>query len=157
MSEATETESSHDADAYLKRGYLGEIAGELIFLGLADRYPEHRDKLELLARVEATTATELRAVLATAPTHDEMDQARQRGNDSAAQFAAANWTDMLKSIQPYINDAVERMRAAEAEAPASMASIYQRFTAHEQALADFITLELRGEESSAPAREYLGE
>ena len=157
MSEATESESSHDVDAYLKRGYLGEIAGELIFLGLADRYPEHRAKLELLARVEATTAAELRAVLAAAPTDDEIDQAKQRGNDSAARFAASNWTDMLESLQPYINDAVERMRAAEAKAPASLASVYARFTAHEQALADFITLELRGEESSAPAREYLGE
>lgn len=156
MSEAIQNDTSHDVEAYIKRGYLGEIAGEIFFLKMADHHPEHREKLEMLARVEGTTAADLRPHLSAAPTEAEITQAKDRGNDLLG-FSEASWTEMLTKLGPYIDDAVDRMRAAEAEAPPEMASVYARFTAHEQALADFITLELGGEESTAPLRAYLGE
>ena len=158
MSEGTPIGASateHDSAAYLKSGYLGEIAGELFFRELASRYPDHRGDLEVLAEVEAQTRRELELVLERQPSDAEIRAARDRGQGLVARYAGTSWDDMLTSMQPYIDDAVERIRAAEQHAPEGLGAVYQRFTAHEVALAEFIALALAGKDPTGPARAYL--
>ncbi|MEE3278666.1 MAG: hypothetical protein VX211_02650 [Pseudomonadota bacterium] len=142
---------------YLKQAYLGEYGGEASFLAWAKYMPEHESSLRLLAEVESATASYLRGYLSGDVTEEEVAARVKFGRDRAADFDPGSWTSLLKAVMPIVEEALIRLRAAENDAPAGLETVYRHFTAHEQALADFFTRELNGEDGTSILKNYLAE
>ena len=145
------------SEEYLKQAYLGEYGGEASFLAWAQCLPEQEPSLRLLAEVESSTANYLRVHLSKEVTQGEIEARVKFGRDRAAHFDVKSWTSLLNAAMPIVEEALIRFKAAEREAPDGLEHVYQHFTAHEQALADFFTCELRGEDGKPILKNYLVE
>jgi len=55
------------------------------------------------------------------------------------------WAALLDAATPIVLKAVNTLKSAEAHAPRELLEVYQTYTAHEQALADYLRLERDGE------------
>ena len=141
-------------ETYLKNAYLGELGGEAFFRGLAEFFPARGDSIDLLARVEARTAAYLAAADISAPA-DEATAAIERGRVAASVYRDASWEDFLQKILPVIEAATARFETAAARAPKNHVAAYRRLTDHEQALLDFIRLELDGQSGDSALERYL--
>ena len=62
---------------------------------------------------------------------------------------------MVEATLQIVTKALAHMRAQEQHAPADLLTVYQTYTAHEQALADYLNNEKRGQSSTAPLETYL--
>ena len=145
----------HDPKQYLLDAYLGEIGGEASFLALIDRLPEHEDTLRLLAKVESDTATALAPYLDETPNQSALADVQDKAQARMQKFKATSWAEMIEDILPIIEDALTRFIDAEQHAPSNLQGIYKTYTAHEQALADFLYLERDGKDGTRILRDYL--
>ena len=63
---------------------------------------------------------------------------------------------MIESILPRVEEVLEQFKAAEKHAPEELLPIYRTYTAHEQALADFLSAEQNQQDGMPALRQYLG-
>ena len=133
-------------EQYLQEAYLGEIGGEATFRALARALPERKKELVLLAEVERVTAEYLRQHLLSTVPEERVRSRRAEGVERVNALGIESWSALLDSAIPVVDAALELMRAAEAQAPEELLQVYQTFTAHEQALADYMRLEQQGKE-----------
>lgn len=56
---------------------------------------------------------------------------------------------------PIVQEALEEFKAAEAHAPEELLEVYQMYTAHEQALSDYLRLEREGTNGEHVLRNYI--
>ena len=66
-----------------------------------------------------------------------------------------SWQALLDGVLPVVQAAVTAMRAAETDAPEELLEVYQTFTAHEQALLDFMLLEREGKSGAHLLESYI--
>ena len=70
-------------------------------------------------------------------------------------MAVTSWDDLLASATPFIQAAADRMKAAETHAPKALSDVYQVFTAHEQALVDYMQLESTSADGADVLRAFI--
>jgi hypothetical protein len=125
--------------------YGGEIGGEAFFSALAQGTvePALADKWRKLAQLERyvagqlCTALEARGVQLPPATAD-----RQRGVDSAKDYASLTWREALTRLRPELVGYVRAFQAAESRMPEEILPLARLVTEHERALLEFVTCEL---------------
>jgi hypothetical protein len=142
-------------EIYLQEAYLGEIGGEATFLGLVEALPERAGSLNLLAEVERVTAEYLSDHLLSPISPEVVEQRRAEGRNRATALSAENWAALLDSAIPVVEAAVAVFKTAEANAPDDLLEVYQTYTAHEQALADYMLLERDGQDGARVLQDYI--
>ena len=142
-------------EQYLKKAYLGEIRGEATFRAFVDVFPEHRAALELLAEVERATAQFLKPKVTADVSQAELDRAREQANARIENFKVKSWQQFVESILPTVEQALATMKEAHAFAPSELLTVYETYTAHEQALLDYLSKERRGEKGEHELTGYL--
>lgn len=150
-----ESSEPHRPDQYLKDAYLGELTGEATLQMLRGHFPEKVDALNQMARIEALTAKFLRAHLCASVSLKEEAQARAQGRSRKDPVDYADWSDFIHQIVPLLKRAVLKSQGAEALAPTHLKSVYEIYTAHEQALIDFLELEKLGLSGHPAAESYF--
>ncbi|MEE2782608.1 MAG: hypothetical protein VYE04_04585 [Pseudomonadota bacterium] len=140
---------------YLMQGYLGEIRGEETFRVFIDKLPDRRASLELLAEVERATAAFLKGHLEAEASPVDVEQARDQARARLENFAVDSWQDFISASKPIVEQALAIMKQAHDYAPRDLLAVYETFTAHEQALLDYLELEQRGENGDQVLKEYL--
>ncbi len=149
------TDDELTPEEYIKQAYLGEFGGEETFRAWAELLPKRAESLNLLAEVEAATAAYLKKYLLAAVDDEEVERLRKFGRERAQEIAPATWSTMLDMAEPIIDEALVRFKAAEATAPLDLKPVYEHYTAHEQALADFIKRERDGLDGNPILQKYL--
>jgi hypothetical protein len=140
-------------ERYLQEAYLGEIGGEATFRALAEALPERASDLHLLAEVERVTAEYLNLYLLSSV--GAVAKRRVEGKKRVAAMGIENWAALLDTALPIVEEALATLRAAEAHAPKDLLEVYQTFTAHEQALADYLRLERDGKDGAQVLENYI--
>ena len=143
------------SDDYLREAYLGEIGGEAYFRSLAEVLPDRATALNLLAEVEQVTAEYLEPHLQAPVSENAVAERRAQGSKVVAAQDLKDWTGFLQSALPVVEQALAMMQKAEADAPENLLAVYQTYTAHEQALADYLRLERVGEDGTRVLEAYL--
>lgn len=147
---------THAPDQYLKDAYLGELRGQATFEMLKERFPDKARELDLLADIEAATAIFLRPHLChQGVSAAEEAHARAQGQARKTMTHYASWQDFIDQAVPFLERATQTLKAAEQHAPPELISVYETYTAHEQALVDFLLLEREGKSGSPVAQAYL--
>ena len=147
--------SADTPETYLKQAYLAELSGEVMMNCLAERVPERKSALQLLAGIEQKTAASLAASQAFTVTEAEQAEAVSYGRTVLDQFEIQDWSSLVTMMQPYARDALQMFQAAETGAPAELADVYRELTQHEQALLDFFEKEIKGDDGSSILTGYL--
>ncbi len=159
---ATETETGQEEDdvsefeSQLRNWYQSEIAGKAFFDALADgaQSDDEVNKWSLLARLEATMAERLSVACAAAsialPESSDLSYL-----DYARKMAGEPWRSNMEILMPQLRTAVSEIRSATRRASAAYAQIAGEFLAHEEALAAFVSAELRGEDGSPTVQSLL--
>ena len=142
----------------LRDWHQGEIAGKAFFNALADgaQSTDEVNKWSLLARLEATMADRLRAACEAASIVLP-EPSNSTYLDYARQMAGNPWQSNMEILMPQLDAAVAEIRMAAEHAPAPYAQIAGEFLAHEQALAAFVSAELKGENGSPAVQSLLGQ
>ncbi len=143
-------------ESQLQDWYQSEIAGKAFFDTMADgaQSDDEVNKWSLLARLEATMAQRLSAECAAASI--ELPEASgSRYLDAARELAGKPWPAIMKLLMPQLRTAVSEIRTAAQQSPAAHAQIAGEFLAHEQALAAFVSAELKGEDGSPAVQSLL--
>jgi hypothetical protein len=125
--------------------YGGEIAGEVFFgaLGRNAEAPEHTAKWQTLARLERFVADRLRSELtARGVLLPSPDKDVRRGLDWARTYSGLPWPEVLRRLRPELDGYVRDFQNAESGMPEDLLPLAQFVTSHEQALLDFVILEL---------------
>ena len=143
-------------ESQLQDWYQGEIAGKAFFDTMADgaQSDDEVNKWSLLARLEATMAQRLSAECAAASIALP-EASGSRYLDAARELAGKPWPAIMKLLMPQLRTAVSEIRPAAQQAPAAHAQIAGEFLAHEQALAAFVSAELKGEDGSPAVQSLL--
>jgi hypothetical protein len=131
----------------LRQAYEGEVLGEAFFGTLADRTddPDHKAKLEVLRRLEASTKELLRPVVEEHGVTVDDTTAAKAGEQFAEGATALSWPDLMASLPEgtaQYADLYERMRGDVED------SLVDQLLAHEAALAEFSRRELDGDDES---------
>lgn len=138
--------------------YEEEIEGEGYFRALADRLenPGHREKMELMARVETHAAAAMRPLLEKYRlTPRGAADLRAKGQAQAANDRA-EWPALIAGMQASFPAYMEDFARLEAMAPPEDLPALKVLTAHEAAAIAFLDLEAAGAaDSAAPLRRYL--
>ncbi len=130
----------------------GEVQGEVIFKALMRAAgKEHAHKLQALADLEIRTGAEMQALMdrygltlaATNAADAETFARKYDGMDFRA--VLLDWTDWIPAY-------VSRYATLAREARPEDKAILDYLAAHEQAIMDFITLELAGKSEAAMAK-----
>lgn len=130
----------------------GEVQGEVIFMALMRAAGhEHAHKLKALADLEIRTGAEMQALtdrygLTLAETNAAEAEAFARKYDGMG------WRELLEDWTEWIPAYVARYATLAKEARANDKPILDYLAAHEQAIMDFITLELAGRSDAAMAK-----
>jgi hypothetical protein len=147
----TSTSEDEDYITAIQRAADGEVQGEILFKRLAEQAgPEHRHKLDVLARLEIRTARELdelvrRYAIAINPSNERKAEERARKYDGML------FHDILEEWSTWIPDYVNLYdRLAERARPADKDAL-SFLAAHERAIDKFIALELAGRSEEAIA------
>ena len=140
---------------YLQEAYLGEIGGEATFRALAESLPERASDLHLLAEVERVTAEYLSLHLLSSVPTEAVAKRRAEGKKRVTAMGIESWAALLEGALPVVEDALATLKAAEAHAPKDLLEVYQTYTAHEQALADYLRLERDGKDGAHVLENYI--
>jgi hypothetical protein len=140
---------------YLQEAYLGEIGGEATFRAIAELLPERASELHLLAEVERITAEYLSVHLLSPVPAEAVAERRAQGEKRVTAMGIDSWASLLDSAMPIVEDALATLKAAEADAPENLLEIYQTYTAHEQALADYMQLERDGRDGAHVLEDFI--
>lgn len=148
-----------DADAVLEAWYVGEVGGEALFWGLAERAePALGRKWLALAEIESRVARRLGAtLLARDRAIPECRDAPARARARCEAVAGKSWAELMRWLKDHAADVLSEMRTDAARLPVELSAIGAMVVAHEQALVDFAAMEIdgRGEDSLRPVREFL--
>ena len=147
---ATET-----SQQYLLDAYLGEIRGEATFRLLAETLPERADDLHMLAEVERLTAAYLSDYLLSPVSTEAEAACRAAAKKRVTAMSIDSWAALLEGVTPIVQAALEKFKAAEAQAPRELRHVYQAFTAHELVLADYLRLEQEGKGGAHLLENYI--
>jgi hypothetical protein len=142
--------------------YGGELAGEVFFSTLSRNAnaPEHTTKWQTLARLERFVADRLRSELtARGVSLPASDRDVRRGLDWARTYSGLSWPEALRRLRPELEGYVRDFQNAESGMPEDLLPLAQFVTSHEQALLDFVILELEqdGRRSLDSVLSLLGE
>lgn len=138
--------------------YEEEVEGEAYFQTLAEmaKIPDHRDKLDLLAKVEhhaAAVTLPLIRKYALVPRSDAI--LFQSGRDQARKLEKP-WSDLLADMVRTFPGYVDDFLRLEAMAPREDLPRLKLLTAHETAAIEFLDLEVLGAQNSVePLLAYL--
>jgi hypothetical protein len=148
-----------DADAVLEDWYAGEVGGEALFWGLAERSePDLARKWLALAAVESRVAKHLAHVMASRNLAiPECRDAPARARARCDAVAGNSWAELMQWLKELAAEALSEMRADAARLPAGLSATGDLVVLHEQALVDFAELEIAGGgvDSLRPVREFL--
>lgn len=134
--------------------YLGEVAGEAAFAGmamLADD-PVHRSKLEVLRLLEAQTEALLRPLAEDhGLTPAAVVEARRRGwgHATMAPDAEARWAQVVNGLIAVCPGEIEKFRRLRTLAPEADESVAAEVVAHEEALLAFARREAEGRDDAS--------
>jgi len=140
---------------YLLDAYLGEIRGEATFRLLAETLPERADDLHMLAEVERLTAAYLSDYLLSPVSTEAEAACRAAAKRRVTAMSIDSWAALLEGVTPIVQAALEKFKAAEAQAPRELRHVYQAFTAHELVLADYLRLEQEGKGGAHLLENYI--
>jgi hypothetical protein len=137
------------------KAYQGEVSGERLFGGLAERIddPDHRQKLEVLRLLEARTRTALVPAMERSGLSIEPDPDVVRDAEALADATASlPWSDLMAAFEPITTQFIslyERIGelALEDDRPAA-----ELLVAHEEALREFARRELAGRSEDSLSR-----
>jgi hypothetical protein len=134
------------AHAVLQSWYVGEVGGEALFWGLAQRaQPERARKWLALAQVEARVGRYLaETLLLRRHTLPSCDTQPARARERCDAVAGKSWPELMQWLEIIACDALVEMRADAALLPEDLRETGDYVLAHEQALIDFARLELAG-------------
>ncbi len=149
------TLDQHEPQDYLKSAYLGELGGAATFEAVKSKLPNHTEALDLLARVERETARFLKPELTNALQQSEIEQTIESAVARIDEWPIDSWQGFLRSSLSVIEPALTMMRNAETHAPEHLRAVYQTYTAHEQALLDYVHAELQGQSGEGYLTGYL--
>lgn len=130
----------------------GEVQGEVIFKALMRAAgAQHAHKLQALADLETRTGAEMQTLM------DRYGLKLADSNAKEAQAFAANydglsWREILIDWTQWIPAYVSRYALLALEARPEDKPVLDYLAAHEQAIMDFINLELSGQSDAAMAR-----
>jgi hypothetical protein len=147
--------TTNTPESYLLDAYLDEISGEATFLALAETLPERANDLHLLAEVERTTAVYLSHHLFSSVSTETLDSRRVEAKRQVGVMGFDSWAALLEGATPIVQEALEELKTAEAHAPKELLEVYQTYTAHEQALADYLRLEREGKSGQHVLKNYI--
>ncbi len=143
------------SEDYLREAYLGELGGEATFRALVEVLPDRAADLSLLADVERVTANYLKPHLRAEVPEALVVERRKAGEQGVSALGVESWEGFLKIALPVVEKALARMKDAEAGAPEALLEVYETYSAHEQALADFMHQELEGNAGAHVLERYL--
>lgn len=134
-----------DVDHLLRQAYEGEVLGEAFFgrLGGLTDDDDHKAKLDVLRRLEASTRELLRPYIERRGIGVDDDAAARSGEQFADGVATLSWHDLMASLPEGTKqyaDLYERMRV-----PLGNDELVDQLLAHEAALCDFTRRELGGD------------
>lgn len=142
----------------LKDYYEEEIEGEAYFNALADRQPEHHQKLKmrLLAQVEAYAAAAVAPLLAQYNITPRDTAGLHASGKVMASKEPESWEELLAKMRKLFPGYVEDFQNLEALAPPQDLPLLKVLTAHEVAAVAFLDAEEKGAtDSDAPLWHYL--
>ncbi len=152
------TTASPDYLKTLTLYYEEEIEGEGYFRAIAERLdtPDHREKMDLMARVETRAAASVRPLLEKyGLTPRCADSLRANGRAQAAGKTGA-WPVLIAEMQESFPAYMDDFARLEAMAPPEDLPALKELTAHEVAAIAFLDRESEGmDDSAAPLRHYL--
>ena len=137
-----------DVDHLLRQAYEGEVLGEAFFgrLGELTDDDDHKAKLDVLRRLEASTRELLRPFIERRGIGVDDDAAARSGEQFADGVATLSWHDLMVSLPEGTKqyaDLYERMRV-----PLGNDELVDQLLAHEAALAEFSRREVNGDDGS---------
>ena len=138
--------------------YEEEVEGEAYFKALADfaKQPDHRDKLNLLARVENHAANITLPLIRKYTLTPKDDVHLFQSGQEMARRDNKTWDDLLANMARAFPGYVDDFLQLEAMAPQEDLPRLKLLTAHEVAAIAFLDLELSGaQDSVAPMNAYL--
>ncbi|MFP6806732.1 MAG: hypothetical protein VB957_06065 [Pseudomonadales bacterium] len=148
-------QEKNTSERYLLDAYLGEISGESTFRALVGTLPERASDLHMLAEVERVTAVYLSHHLLSPVSTEAVASCRAEAKRQVAAMGIDSWAAFLEGATPIVEQALEELKAAEAQAPKALLEVYQTYTAHEQALADYLRLERDGNGGAHVLENYI--
>jgi hypothetical protein len=145
---------------YVEARYQGEVFGEAVFGAMADACvdPGNSRKLRALEQLERETKELLEPEVAALGRAIEPDAEKlEQGRTVGAAMGQAPWSDILGGMRGELVNFIDDFRRSESLAPPGKEALLRQVTAHEQALLDFVDLELakEGGDSLAPVRTLL--
>jgi len=146
--------------SYLLARYQGEVFGEALFAGLAQRSAdeEAKRKWRHLEKLEQRTKERIRPALERLGLSCDEDPARRRqGEKLAERLCSVPWGELMKGMRLEFGKFVREFCEAETLAPPGEEELARYITDHERALLQFAALELEkpGEDSLEPVRRLL--
>lgn len=135
--------------AILASWYLGELGGEAMFLAMASRSPDRARKWEVLAALERETGRRIRTALATSQAPLLTESAGDAAEARIGELSDRPWTDQMCWLRGIADEALEEMTREATSFPSEMRQLVEFVLAHEQALAEFATRELAGDEDDS--------
>lgn len=142
----------------LKLYFEEEIEGEAYFHAIAERLedPDHREKMELMAKVETFAAAAVYPLLEKhGVTPRSTEELHAKGRAQAAKNTG-DWPTMIAEMQKYFPDYMDEFEGLEAMAPPEDLPVLKVLTAHEIAAIAFLDREVENAPDSAePMRHYL--
>lgn len=146
-----------DFNTTLCRWYAGEKGGDAFFTAMAGSAESDaaRDKWHLLAELERATAARLLAELTARdmPPPDFGERVANAVNRARA-LHDVSWNAQMIEMKPRLERFVAEIRVARDQAPPDGSAIANDYLAHEQALLDFVDLEIAGR-SGTPVVQHL--
>jgi hypothetical protein len=139
-------------DDLLLDAYRGELLGEGFFGALAAQCgdQDRREKLRVLARVEAHTASQLRPLVDEAGMDSRDDAAaHDDGVKLAADVTDQPWPELLASLRAVLPAFLEKFERLQAIAADPRDPVLADLVAHERAIDGFAALELEGHDADS--------
>jgi hypothetical protein len=143
---------------YVNERYQGEVYGEALFRGLADRADVEtlREKLRVLEQLERETKDLLREEVAWLGLDTRESPERQaEGEELAKRLSSVPWATFMKGFLAEVNKLIAEFERSETLALAGKEQLLRHVTAHERALGQFAELELSGASDSLAAVKAL--
>lgn len=152
---------SDDYATAIHKAFQGEVYGEALFRGLAERAtdPARAYKWRVLERLETETKERIRPLAEQLFGAVREDAERERGEKDAAKFSPIPWPSLMGGFRNELLNFVAGFEELEAEGPDEDRALLKRITAHERALLAFAEREVggRSDASLEPVLELLDE
>jgi hypothetical protein len=153
---------SDDYATAIHKAFQGEVYGEALFRGLAERTTDaaRAYKWRVLERLETETKERIRplAEQLCGEVGEEASE-RERGEKDAAKFSPIPWPSLMGGFRNELLNFVASFEELEAAGPDEDRGLLQQITAHERALLAFAEREVdgRGDASLDPVLDLLDE